>query len=123
MKGMYKLIKKDIALILLVSIGIMAGCAATNITAVPAEPTVEYFKLDSGKLKPGKLKVNAFYEIKKDDRIYVFISPKAKAEFEKSGNTGKDAVTGIGFGPNGETVVFESGFAQKEYEARHSVNQ
>jgi len=120
---MYKLIKKDVALILLVSIGIAAGCTATKFTAVPAEPTVEYFKLDSGKLKPGKVKVNAFYEIKKDDRIYVFISPKAKAEFEKSGRTGKDTVTGIGFGPDGETVVFESGFAQKEYEARHTEKQ
>lgn len=120
---MYKLIKKDIALILLVSIGIMAGCAATKIAAVPAEPTVEYFKLDSGNLKPGKLKINAFYELKKDDRIYVFISPMAKAEFEKSGKTGKDTVIGIGFGPDGETVVFESGFAQKEYEARHTENK
>src|SRR3990172_2034433 len=120
MKGMYKLIKKDIALILLVSIGIMSGCTATKIAAVPAEPTVEYFKLDSGKLKPGKVKINAFYELKKDDRIYVFISPKAKAEFEKSGRTGKDTVTGIGFGPLGETVIFESGFAQKEFESRHT---
>ena len=120
---MYKLIKKDTALILLVSIGIMAGCTATKITAVPSEPTVEYFKLDSGKLKPGKVKANAFYELKKDDRIYVFISPKAKAEFEKTGKTGKDVITGIGFGPQGETVVFESGFAQKEYEARHAENQ
>ena len=117
---MHTLIKKDIVLFLIVSIGIMAGCTASKIAAVPAEPTVEYFKLDSGKLKPGKVKVNAFYELKKDDRIYVFISPKAKAEFEESGKTGKDALTGIGFGPQGETVVFESGFAQKEYEARHA---
>ena len=117
---MFTLIKKDLCLFLIVSIGIMAGCTATKIAAVPAEPTVEYFKLDSGKLKPGKVKANAFYELKKDDRIYVFISPKAKAEFEKTGKTGKDFITGIGFGPQGETVVFESGFAQKEYEARHA---
>ena len=120
---MYTLVKRELALFLLVGTGILAGCAATNIVAVPAEPTVEYFKLDSGKLKPGKVKANAFYELKKDNRIYVFISPKAKAEFEKSGKTGKDALTGIGFGPQGETVVFESGFAQKEYEARHTENQ
>ena len=120
---MNKLMKKDVVLFLIVSVGIMAGCTASNIVAVPAEPTVEYFKLDSGKLKPGKVKANAFYEIKKDDRIYVFISPKAKAEFEKTGKTGKDTLTGIGFGPLGETVVFESGFAQKEYEARHTENQ
>jgi len=97
----------------------MAACAATQTANVPAEPTVEYFKLDGGKLKPGKVKANAYYEIEKQGRIYVFISPKAKDEFEKAGKGGKSPVTGIGFGPNGETVIFESSFAQKEYENRH----
>src|SRR3989344_7842854 len=97
----------------------MAGCTATQTANTLAEPTVEYFKLDSGKLKPGKVKANAYYEIEKQGRIYVFISPKAKDEFEKAGKGGKSPVTGIGFGPNGETVIFESSFAQKEYENRH----
>lgn len=97
----------------------MAGCAATQTANVPTEPTVDYFKLDSSKLKPGKVKANAYYEIEKEGRIYVFISPKTKEEFEKAGKTGKSPVTGIGFGPNGETVIFESSFAQKEYESRH----
>ena len=105
-------------LCLFFAIGI-AGCTATQTANAPTEPTVEYFKLDSGKLKPGKVKVNAYYEIEKEGRIYVFISPKAKEEFETTGKTGKSPVTGIGFGPNGETVVFESSFAQKEYEKRH----
>lgn len=97
----------------------IAACAATQTANVPAEPTVDYFKLDGGKLKPGKVKANAYYEIEKQGRIYVFISPKAKEEFENSGKTGRSPVTGIGFGPNGETVIFESSFAQKEYETRH----
>lgn len=97
----------------------MAACTAAQTANMPAEPTVEYFKLDGGKLKPGKVKANAYYEIEKGGRIYVFISPKAKDEFEKAWKTGKSPVTGIGFGPNGETVVFESSFAQKEYENRH----
>ncbi|OGW55767.1 MAG: hypothetical protein A2Y48_08895 [Nitrospirae bacterium RIFCSPLOW2_12_42_9] len=96
-----------------------SGCANNQKARVSAEPTVEYFKLDSGKLKPGKVKANAYYEIEKDERIYVFISPKAKEEFEKSGKPGKSPVSGIGFGPNGETVIFESEFALQEYEKRH----
>ena len=100
------------------AIGI-AACAATQTANVPAEPTVEYFKLDGGKLKPGKVKANAYFEIEKGGKIYVFISPKTKQEFEMAGKTGKSPITGIGFGPNGETVIFESSFAQKEYENRH----
>lgn len=95
------------------------GCATNQRANVPTEPTVEYFKLDGGKLKPGKVKANAYFEIEKGGKVYVFISPKAKEEFETTGKAGKSPVTGLGFGPNGEMVVFESSFAQKEYENRH----
>ena len=105
-------------LCLFFAIGI-AGCTATQTANTLAEPTVEYFKLDGGKLKPGKVKANAYFEIEKGGKIYVFISPKTKQEFEMAGKTGKSPITGIGFGPNGETVIFESSFAQKEYENRH----
>ena len=104
---------------LIMGIVSLAGCAATREARAPGEPTVEYFKLDGDKLKPGKVKANAYYEIEKGERVYVFISPKAKEEFETSGKLGKSPVTGIGFGPNGETVIFESDFALKEYEKRH----
>ena len=104
---------------LIMGIVSLAGCAATREARAPAEPTIEYFKLDSGKLKPGKVTANAYYEIGKGEKIYVFISPKAKEEFETSGKQGKSPVTGIGFGPNGETIIFESDFALKEYEKRH----
>jgi hypothetical protein len=111
--------EKTLALFLMIGLISFLGCAATQTAKAPSEPTVEYFKLDGGKLKPGKVKANAYYEIEKGGRIYVFISPKAKEDFEKTGNAGKSPVTGIGFGPNGETVIFESGFAQKEYEKKH----
>lgn len=110
---------KGLMVVSLAATVLVCGCAGTQIARVPAEPMVEYFKLDGGKLKPGKVKANAYFEIPKGDRIYVFISPMAKAEFEKSGKTGKSPVTGIGFGPDGETVIFESDFALKEYEKRH----
>ena len=116
---MSKLMTKALNLFLIAGIVSMTGCIATQMAKAPAEPTVDYFKLDGGKLKPGKIKANAYYEIEKNGRIYVFISPKAKGEFERSGKAGNNPVTGIGFGPNGETVVFESSFAQKEYENRH----
>lgn len=111
--------KKTLGLFLIIALTSILGCTAYQTTNVPTEPTVEYFKLDSGKLKPGKVKANAYFEIEKSGKVYVFISPKAKEEFEKAGKTGKSPVTGIGFGPNGETVIFESSFAQKEYENRH----
>ena len=111
--------EKPFGLLLMIGLISILGCTTLETTKVQSEPTVEYFKLDGGKLKPGKVKANAYFEIEKGGRIYVFISPKAKEEFEKTGNAGKSPVTGIGFGPNGETVIFESGFAQKEYEKKH----
>lgn len=104
---------------LFVVAGLFAGCAATHTAKAPAEPTIEYFKLDGGKLVPGKVTANAYFEVVKDEKIYVFISPKAKAEWEKTGKLGGKPVTGIGYGPNGETVMFESETAQKEYDKRH----
>ena len=112
--------KKAMSISLLIGFVSLMGCTTTHNAKAPAEPTVEYFKLDSGKLKPGKVKANAYYEIEKGERIYVFISPKAKEAFETSGSFGKSPVTGIGFGPDGETVIFESDFAQKEFEMRHA---
>jgi len=48
-----------------------------------------------------------FKEIRKDGRIYVFNDPVEADRFEKSGEMGK-AITRIGVGPNGETVVADS---------------
>ena len=111
--------EKAFGLFLMIGLINILGCTALETTKVQSGPAVEYFKLDGGKLVPGKIKVNAYFEIEKGGKIYVFISPKTKQEFEMAGKTGKSPITGIGFGPNGETVIFESSFAQKEYENRH----
>lgn len=108
-------------LFLMIGLVSASGCATAQKAKASAEPTAEYFKLDGGKLKPDKVKANAYYEIEKGERIYVFISPRAKEEFESSGKLGKNPVSGIGFGHSGETVIFESDFALKEYEKRHGM--
>ena len=113
------MVKRFLALLLAILVIASTGCTSMQSVNTPKEPTVEYFKLDGGKLKPGKVRANAYFELGKGERIYVFISPKTKEEFEKTGKPGKSPVTGIGFGLNGETVVFESNFAQQEYEKRH----
>ena len=112
-------VKRYISLIGLLVAGLISGCATSQTAKAPAEPTVEYFKLDSGKLVPGKEKANAYFEVQKDEQIYVFVSPKAKAAWENTGKLGGKPVKGFGYGPNGETVMFESELAQKEYDKRH----
>jgi len=62
----------------------------------------------------------AYKEFEKDGRIYVFTSPVRKSDFEKSGELGKGIIK-IGYGPNGETVVFDSDEAVKEYNERYNI--
>lgn len=114
-------IKRYIFLIGLLVAGLISGCASSQTAKAPAEPTVEYFKLDGGKLVPGKVKANAYFEVTKDEKVYVFISPKAKAAWENTGKLGGKPVSGFGYGPNSETVIFESELAQKEYDKRHET--
>src|SRR6185295_18403772 len=48
-----------------------------------------------------------YKEIKKDDRFYVFNDAKRAEAFEKGGDMGT-AITRVGAGPNGETVVADT---------------
>jgi hypothetical protein len=48
-----------------------------------------------------------YKELEKDGRIYVFNTAKKFEEFQKSGDMGI-AITMLGQGPNGETVVAEN---------------
>ena len=66
----------------------------------------------------GKANIKAYREAKINDRLYVFTSPTRKENFEKSGELGVSIIK-IGYGPNGETVVFDSDEAVKEYDNRH----
>ncbi|MCF6154628.1 MAG: hypothetical protein E3K32_10660 [wastewater metagenome] len=63
-------------------------------------------------------KESAYQETERDGRLYVFTSSTWLTDFEKSGELGKAAVIKIGYGPNGETVVFDSDEAVKEYNYR-----
>lgn len=62
---------------------------------------------------------NFFYrELTKDGRIYVFALAKEFDAFDKSGEIGK-AITKIGYGPNGETMIFDSEDAIGLYNLKH----
>ena len=64
---------------------------------------------------------NMFYrEVQKDGRIYVFAIAQRYDTWEKSGGAEIGvAITRLGFGPNGETVVFDSEDAVNLYNFKH----
>src|SRR5262245_1118405 len=63
---------------------------------------------------------NMFYrEVEKNGRIYVFAIAKEYDAFEKSGEMGK-AITKLNYGPNGETMVFDSEDAVGLYNFKHN---
>ncbi|KAB2834111.1 MAG: hypothetical protein F9K48_06960 [Candidatus Brocadia sp.] len=64
------------------------------------------------------IKEGTCQEVEKDGRLYVFASSTRKAKFEKSGELGKGIIK-IEYGPNGETVVFDSEETLKEYDHCH----
>ncbi len=101
MKSMRNFNKKIASLGLILGLAGMALCTNLQITASAGEATKE----------------SAYQEVKKEGRLYVFASPARKADFEKSGELGKGIIK-IGYGRNGETVVFDSEEAVIEYESR-----
>jgi hypothetical protein len=61
----------------------------------------------------------SFYrEVAKDGRIYVFNNMTQFADWEKSGEMGV-AITLLGYGPNGETMIFDSEEAIHLYNFKH----
>ncbi len=64
---------------------------------------------------------NMFYrEAEKDGRIYVFAVMSEFQAFDKSGEMGK-SITRLGYGPNGQTVVFDSEDAVNLYNFKHNL--
>lgn len=57
--------------------------------------------------------------VEKGGRLYIFASRGRRADFEKTGELGTGIIK-VGYGVNGETVVFDSDKAVKEYNNRHS---
>jgi hypothetical protein len=61
-----------------------------------------------------------FYrEAERDGRLHVFASRREFAAWERSGETGK-AITRLGYGPSGETVVFDGEDAVTLFNVRHA---
>jgi hypothetical protein len=61
-----------------------------------------------------------YKELARDDRIYVFNNPEDAARFEKTGELAR-AITRVGAGPNGETVVADSERALELYFFKHGI--
>ncbi len=62
----------------------------------------------------------AYYrEVEKDGRIFVFNIPTAYKLWEGSGEAGVGAITLLGYGPKGETMVFDSENAIHLYNFKH----
>ena len=61
---------------------------------------------------------NYFREIEKDGRVYVFTSPERLISYKRSGELGKGIIK-VGYGQNGESVIFDSDEAVNEYERRN----
>ena len=59
-----------------------------------------------------------YKEVEKDGRIYVFNSAKRYDSWSKSGDMGM-AITILGHGPNGETVIAENETAIDLYNLKH----
>lgn len=57
----------------------------------------------------------------KDERLYVFVTAKARAHFDKHGEFPTDKfITRIAYGAKGETVRFENDAAVAEYDRKHT---
>lgn len=59
-----------------------------------------------------------YKEVAKEGRIYVFNDPNEFKAWEGSGELGK-SITKIGYGPNGETMVFDNEVALDLYNFKH----
>jgi phosphate-selective porin OprO/OprP len=71
-------------------------------------------------LAVGAFAQSSFYrEVTKDGRIYVFNNPAQFTQWEGSGEAGVGAITLLGSGPNGETMVFDSENAIHLYNFKH----
>ena len=61
-----------------------------------------------------------YQEVEKDGRIYVFNTPERFASWQQSGDMGT-AITLLGRGPNGETIVAENEAAMDLYLFKHNL--
>ncbi len=76
----------------------------------------------AGALVPRHLSAQVLFyeEVEKDGRIYVFNTPERLAMWKASGDMGQ-AITLVGRGPNGETIVGENETAIDLYNFKHNL--
>ena len=78
-----------------------------------------------GSMPPAQSSGQAMFyiEVPKESRIYVFAIGQRYDSFQKSGATeiGVPAITRPGYGPNGETIVFDSEDAVNLYNFKHDL--
>ncbi len=109
---MRKFNRKFLNLLFTTVVAYMPFCAVSQMTVShAAEPS-----------QAGSSREIAYKEIEKEGRLYVFASSTRKADFEKSGELGTGIIK-IGYGVNGETIVFDSDNAVREYDNRRSQKQ
>jgi hypothetical protein len=81
---------------------LVAACATSGGSSAPAAPE----KPKAVSLAPPS-PVNVYSEVPHDGRIYV-LGSQSSAEALAAGQKPPLAITCLGFGPNGETVIFEA---------------
>jgi phosphate-selective porin len=64
-----------------------------------------------------------YREVQKDGRTFVFVTEAVQTAWGHSGEMGNQVITRLGYGPDGETVVFENAKALELYNARHGKTE
>jgi phosphate-selective porin OprO/OprP len=63
-----------------------------------------------------------YYEIRVDDRIYVFSTEKRYTTYQQSKDMGV-SITRLGYGPGGETVIFEDAKAIEAFNRKYGMTE
>ena len=118
-------------LIAIAAIAALAGCqndepkkpagASAQVNTSSAAPSSDSAKAAGASAKPASAK--EYYEVTKNGKTYVFGKLDSVIAFRASGALPADTIEKPSFGPNGETVVFETGGLEPglmaEYQKAH----
>ena len=70
-------------------------------------------------LSHARAQADYYQEVPKDGRTFVFVTEATQTAWRHSGEMGNQVITRLGYGANGETVVFENAKALELYNAKH----
>jgi hypothetical protein len=119
------------ALIAIVALAALTGCqndepkkpaaASAQVNTPSAAQSSDSAKAAAASAKPASAK--EYYEVTKNGKTYVFGKLDSVLAFRASGALPADNIEKPAFGPNGETVVFETGGLEPglmaEYQKSH----